>query len=473
MLNGPRFSTALNSTGARWYRSRVAVLATAVAAIVTSLGAANVAAATLPSPHVGTQPRTVVINSGNAAGTNLTLTSKTIEVPPSAVKSVGAGGATYTFASATGPLAQVAVGKVILIEGQDAIVVTSVKHSGAQLIVGATPASIGDVIESGQLVEKGPPDMAQAVGVPEATTGAGSGSASAAAAVVGAPVVAGARRGPDATLTTFPTYSYKGKGGSFSYSISLAGAPDGIHVTGSICYACSSLLTINAKIDGTFTWADQDLDMGLASGKVKSGSFGISGLSSDLDLTYTVLRGEEPGAGAKPPVFKLPVSFEAPLCICGGIPVYSKFQLALLVTLGLGAKNSTVEGGAHVTISGSGSVSGTGIGGASGSWTGGHVKGNFITGSALTPAAAGIVVALQAKFGVGIGVKDVNALYYIAAIFSLGETTGALVAGLSCVAFDGDFSITGNAEAQLLGLTIATPAKTLFDKKESYKQPPC
>jgi hypothetical protein len=41
------------------------------------------------------------------------------------------------------------------------------------------------------------------------------------------------------------------------------------------------------------------------------------------------------------------------------------------------------------------------------------------------------------------------------------------------VAFDGDFSITGNFEAQLLGLTIATPAKTLFDKKEPYKQPPC
>jgi hypothetical protein len=258
--NGPRFSTVLNSTGRPWYRSRVVPLTMAVAAMVTSLGATNVAAATLPSPHVGTQPRTVVINTGNAAGTHLTLTSKTIEVSPSAVKSVGAGGTTYTFASATGPLTQVAVGKVILIEGQDAIVVTSVKHFGAQLIVGATPASIGDVIEPGQLVEKGPPDMAGAVGVPDATTAAG--SASAAAPVVGAPpFVAGARRGPDATLTTFPTYSYEGKGGSFTYSISFAGAPNGIHVTGSICYACSSLLTINAKIDGTFTWADQDLDM--------------------------------------------------------------------------------------------------------------------------------------------------------------------------------------------------------------------
>lgn len=468
MPNGFRCSPTPNPVGRRFHHSRVLALSMAVAAMVTGFGAANVAAATLASPQDGSQPPTVVINSGNAAGTHLTLTSKTIEVPPSALKSVSASGSTYTF-SATGPLAKVAVGKVILIEGQDAIVVTGVKHSGAQLIVGATPASIGDVIESGQLVETGPPDMAEAIGVPQATSGAD--TASAAAPVLGAPVVA--RRGPDGTLTTFPTYSYKGKGGNFTYSISFAGAPSGIHVTGSICWGCSSLLNINAKIDGTFTWANQDLDMGLAGGKVKSGSFGISGLSSDLDLTYTVLRGEEPGVGAKPPVFKLPVSFEAPLCICGGIPVYSKFELAILVTLGLGAKNSSVEGGVHVTISGSGSVSGAGVGGAGGSWTGGHIKGKFITGSALTPAAAGIVVALQAKFGVGIGVKDVNALYYIAAIFSLGETTGALVAGLSCVAFDGDFSITGNFEAQLLGFTIATPAKTLYDKKASYKQPPC
>jgi hypothetical protein len=106
-----------------------------------------------------------------------------------------------------------------------------------------------------------------------------------------------------------------------------------------------------------------------------------------------------------------------------------------------GAKNSSVEDGAHVTINGSGSVTGTGVGPAGGSWNG-HLKGNFITGSALTPAAAGILIALQAKFG--LGVKGVNGLYYISAIFSVGETTGSAIAGLSCMAFDGSFSVTGN-----------------------------
>jgi hypothetical protein len=43
-----------------------------------------------------------------------------------------------------------------------------------------------------------------------------------------------------------------------------------------------------------------------------------------------------------------------------------------------------------------------------------------------------------------LGVKGVNGLYYISAIFSVGETTGSAIAGLSCMAFDGSFSVTGN-----------------------------
>lgn len=468
MLVSSRLSAASEPRGRRWHQSSIAALSIVLATLVSSIDVSTASAASSPvSPNIS--PWTVSIRHGEGAGTKLTLSSKTIEVPSSLVKSVSADGSIYTFSSGGGPLAKVAVGKVILIEGLDAIVVTSVRHSGSQLIVGAAPAAIGDLVEAGVLKVKGPPDMAEAVGVPYDTTSV----AAAIAPTIRSTALDTALQGPNAILGAFPSYSYSGTTSSFKYSVTFAGAPNGIHVTGTICYACDSALNINAKLDGTFTWADQDLDMDLAGGKVTSGSFGISGLSADLDLTYTVLRGTSPGAGAKPPVFKLPVSFEAPLCVCGGIPLYSKFELALLVTLGIGARNSSIQGGVHVTISGSGSISGTGSGGASGSWSGGHVKGNFITGSALTPASAGIVVALQAKFGVGLGVKNANALYYISPIFSIGETTGSAVAGLACVAFDGAFSVTGNLEFQLLGLKVTFPAKTLFEKKASYRQPPC
>jgi hypothetical protein len=79
-------------------------------------------------------------------------------------------------------------------------------------------------------------------------------------------------------------------------------------------------LNINAKLDGTSTWANQDLDLGMAGGKAISGPFGTSGMSSELDLTNTVLRDDEPGVGAKPRVFKLPVAFEAPCASAAGSP---------------------------------------------------------------------------------------------------------------------------------------------------------
>jgi hypothetical protein len=226
-----------------------------------------------------------------------------------------------------------------------------------------------------------------------------------------------------------------------------------------------------------FTWANEDVNIGVGGGSVRSGSFSISNMSSNINLNYTVLRGDEPTVGAKPPVLKIPFAFEAPLCGtplgCAGLPLYSKFELAILITLGISGKNSTIQGGVQVTISGSGSVSGSRAGSASGSVTNGHVKGSFTPGTALTPGASGVLLALQNKFGVGLGIKGINGLYYISAITSVGETTGSLVAGESCKAFTGSFSITGNFEAQLFGFTISSPAKTLFNKTASYKQPPC
>jgi hypothetical protein len=100
-------------------------------------------------------------------------------------------------------------------------------------------------------------------------------------------------------------------------------------------------------------------------------------------------------------------------------------------------------------------------------------EGEFHNWERPNPAGTGILIALQAKFGVGLGVKGVNGLYCISAIFSVGETTGAAIAGLSCMAFDGSFSVTGNFALRLLGFTIATPATTLCNVTASSKQPPC
>jgi len=46
--------------------------------------------------------------------------------------------------------------------------------------------------------------------------------------------------------------------------------------------------------------------------------------------------------------------------------------------------------------------------------------------------------------------------------------------GQLCENYSADFTISGNAEAQLLKKTIGLlPAKKLYEKKAAYKQPGC
>jgi hypothetical protein len=421
-------------------------------------------------------PIVLVSTTGPAAGTKVTLTPGTIVLSPSLVKSslvsVSADGSTYTFSSSSGPLATVAKGKVLLLEGRDAVVVTSVRHAGKDLMVGATPASLTDVVQSGTIKASAPPDTAAAIGVPLDS------------AAIAGPIEAAVRELPGtghtvATLTG--SFSHSGKSGGLTYTVAFTSQPGGLHATGDFCYVvasstCGEGLSIHIALDGTFSWADQSIDLGVGGGTVRGGSFSISKLESDIKLNYTVLRGQVPNIGAKLPVFKIPFSLEMPLCGsafgCGGIPLYAKFSIAFLVTLGISAKNSSIEGGVDLNLGGSASVSSTGLS-VNGSMTSPKVSGQFLPKLAYTLASAGIVVAVQSKFGVGLGVSSINALYYISPIVSVGETTGSLVAGQSCASFDGDFSVTGNAEAQLFGHSISTPAKTLFEKKATYAQPGC
>ncbi|HTW10583.1 MAG TPA: hypothetical protein VME46_23985 [Acidimicrobiales bacterium] len=467
--------------------ARTATAAFMAAALVASQAVPSAAALGVPTPRASAHgARVLEARTGQAAGTDVTLTTKTIVVPPALVRSslssVSASGSTYTFSSATGPLSQIAKGKVLLLEGRDAIVVTSVKHAGKSLVVGAAPASLTDVVQSGTIKVAGAPDASAAVGVPLSTSAFGAPAVDGLS--VGAPYSPAPSTGERASrnVPAGATFAYKGSSGNFTYKVKVKGIAGGLDGNLEICYTaygskCGSGLSINVILDGVFTWSSQDLDVDVGGGSVSSGSFSISGLSTNVKLNYTVLRGTEPNVGAKPPVFKIPFAFEMPLCGspigCAGIPLYSKFEFAILITLGIAAKNSSVEGGVDFTLGGSASVSGSKLGGATGSATGTHLKGNFITGTALTLASSGILVAVQNKFGVGLGIKNINGLYYISEIAAVGETTGSLVAGMSCVAYDGDFTITGNFEAQLFGFTVASPAKTLFDKKVSFKQPGC
>ena len=79
----------------------------------------------------------VPVDVGNphaSSSANVTFTPKTVVISPSQVSSslssVSADGSTYTFSKSSGPLGELAPGKVMLLEGFDAANVTGVQHVG-------------------------------------------------------------------------------------------------------------------------------------------------------------------------------------------------------------------------------------------------------------------------------------------------------------------------------------------------------
>lgn len=94
------------------------------------------------------------------------FTSKTITVSRATVRKnligISADGI-FKFEHAAGPLAKLKRGKVMLLQGSDALLVTGIAHSHGKLLVDTKPAAITDVISQGHIAFSGAPDFHQAV----------------------------------------------------------------------------------------------------------------------------------------------------------------------------------------------------------------------------------------------------------------------------------------------------------------------
>jgi hypothetical protein len=59
----------------------------------------------------------------------------------------------------------------------------------------------------------------------------------------------------------------------------------------------------------------------------------------------------------------------------------------------------------------------------------------------------------------------------------VGQTTGAAIAGMFCSSYDVDITIGAGLEAQVglgkFGLSLASPRKTLYEKKAQTHDPGC
>jgi hypothetical protein len=473
------------------YLATVGLATSCAVTVVTAGGIATASASPVTARSAASAPQPPLpISSGAPHSTStahVTLTPNTVVISPTLLRSslvaVSPDGSTYTFSSASGPFAQLAPNKVILLEGFDAGVVTSVHHVAGKLVVATTPATLSQIIQSGTIVVDSPPDYAGAFGSDIDTTPLSSADESPAPSGGANPEIL-----VDPAIAHGWNYSGKDKTGDLTYSISLAGDSDGLHAYGGFCYSsdgsgsvsgtCGGPLSLLGSVNGLISFKTQTANIDVLKGQPPKGSFSLSGFTAQLKVSYVAKRETGSQIGGKLKAEVLPFSFEMPVCpppgFCAGIPLYTKFTVSLLVTLGISAKNSVMQGGFTVLVAGSGSVvDQTGFKVIAGSAAGFHLSGKFNPGTSITLGASGAEVALQLKLALGLGIRSLNAMFYLAFVAAIGQVTGSLVAGELCQNYYANFSINGGIEAQLWIFKVPLVSVTLWSKKESDTQPGC
>ncbi|HTX00060.1 MAG TPA: hypothetical protein VMD59_14845 [Acidimicrobiales bacterium] len=469
------------------------VLATSCVATVLTAGGISASDASPLSTVAGVSQPPLPIGVGaphSNSTAHVTYTPSTVVIDPAllhrSLVGVSPDGSTYTFSAASGPLADLKPGKVILLYGFDAGVVTKVSHVAGKLVVATTPATLSQIVQSGTIDVNSPPDYAGAFGSDIDTTPL------TAAEPATSPATSG-RGGASPELSIRPAikgWSYSGKDstGDLTYQIYLAGDSDGLHTYGGFCYSsngsgsvsgtCGGPLSLTGTVNGLLSFNSQVAAITVPKGLPPKGSYSLSGFTARLQVNYTAKREDGSQIAGKLKAEALPFSFEMPVCpppgFCAGIPLYTKFTISLLVTLGISGKNSVMQGGFTVLVAGSGSVvDQTGFKVIAGSAAGFHLSGKFLPGTSLTLGGSGAEVALQSKLALGLGIRSFNAMFYLSFISAIGQVTGSAVAGQFCQSYYADFSITGGIEAQLWIFKIPLVSVTLWSKKESMTQPGC
>jgi hypothetical protein len=386
------------------------------------------------------------------AATGVVLTSRTVVVPPALVKQelvkVVGQGSEYEFRGDPAPLSSLGPGKVLLLEGLDAGVVTGLRHVSGNLVVDTTPATLTDIVRSGTIAAAGKPDFAAGHSLPD----------------------------PPGVAITWQDTSEKTSG--FNYKFGVNAATDGLHIVGVGCYhfialsgsSCSNHnfgVGLAMELDALLNFARFDAVIDVSDSKVTGGSFRLYGVDGKWKIAYTGVRGDGNELSGTLPVIRLPFYWEFPIPNPWEIPLYMKVQLAFLAHIAFASKNSFVEGGYQEDFKGSdtlnGSTAGSGKPTVSGSGTNALEVEGVSEKPFVSPGAAAVAFAFQVRLGPGFGVRNANVLYYFSAVDSMGEVTGSQVALQDCATMQQVVTFSGNWEAQLEGFRF-TGAPVTFGK---------
>jgi hypothetical protein len=467
-MNKPVSATAAAAVALLLFMALVAYAPPSVATVQRTVSHNNAASLTSAradalTPRVVMAPGVVVVNAATVAAD---------------LVSVSSDGGTFVFKSPASTLSQLARGKVMLLQGYTVAVVASVSRSGSRLTVTTRPAALTDIFKTANISFSQPIDFSNVFGTlspgsppsdPAGRTSSLHPEAAFSRAVK--PVV------PDVGL------SYVGKGSNdFSYRVSVTptlsrlnwsvqGCVGASFISGQSCVPGKSAggMTMEATLSGYIAKADLSGGFDIANGRNVRSSFSFLS-SGGVAITYQIL---DPSKGdLKIPVLRIPMSFNVPFAVAG-VPMLLKVSFALLVTVALSSKNSTVRGGEKLTYGGAEAVTESG---GSDSPVSNTMKlaGSFITSKpSVTLSSAAVEVASQMKVGFGPGLALANILGYGDVIVAIGQRTGTLVAGLPCSAFYLDVSGHAYMEAQVAVWRIASKPVLLFSKEYTDPRAEC
>ena len=263
----------------------------------------------------------------------VTYTPNTVVVPRNVVIAnlIGIGpGGTFKFKRAAGPLAQLKVGSVMLLEGSAAGTVTALQTEQGQLIVTTRDAPLAAIVSSGSISFSGTPDVSQAFVAPidqaGATTAAASVRFSPGLVPPAFPYVAG----PLVHAASGPTLSLQGgTGGPFGYSVTAEPTgPSSLHLSGTICYGHGDIcangpasgISLEVSFDGTIDVSKISGEVDLAHGAIDKLRAAFEGIKSNFKVAYTFSRGEGATGALSFPAFHIPLGIDIP--IPGTIPLF-------------------------------------------------------------------------------------------------------------------------------------------------------
>ena len=416
-----------------------------------------------PFSHAASQVARLDASSSIRTGSGVVYTPSTVVIPKALVSSqltqISADGTTYTFKSATGPLASLKAGSVMFLQGTTVARVMSVSHVGGGLVVHTLPVSVPDFIQSGTIA---------------VSSHVGFSGGSFSPIVVAEPevTVKATRRAAGSSAASEEGTTSSGDIHGIKYKAIMDRGAERLGFTVDYSYDEDGLSgTIEAT--GYLDSFDAHMGMYVKNDLVHSSSFLAKPLDGHVHLTWSLARGPNAKETIKIPVTTPPISWNVPF-IAGGFPFFVKLEFQLKATVAVTAKNSVLSGGIDFDYKGSGG--GASVSGGltpDGSET---VKGNFLTAHAITLGPAGAAIAINfPKISMGMGFSALNGNGYIDVITSAGQSTGALLAGQSCSKYDLDVTIKAGLGAAIFKKIpdLLLPSKTIYDKSHSYAQPGC